>query len=250
MARDSTHGSPRTFNISRKQVIAGITTVVAAPIVSFLLALAYLTPASYEQRMRLMRKEVTEAQAEVAMMQAAYDSMRMERESIIKALNTEREQRAAAEAVTAIADNARATSAAKLQDLENELYELRNKVKLYDSFLRPDDQALPLQCFNLRVNYDQPNNRIMYSVTFLKTDNKDKRSMDIEVRFQVLSGVDVVGIDEALDSADRVRKTSLTQERQLSGVLSTNLRGEGMRILDVKAYGAGDTLVGHCWKAF
>ncbi|MBI1362600.1 MAG: hypothetical protein GC134_01310 [Proteobacteria bacterium] len=250
IARDSTHNINRTFNVSRPAFWGVIGGLIAAPFATFVLALFYLAPASYEARMNALRDAVAAAKKELAFLQGAYDAVVAERDALKQNLSQEREQRAAAEAVTAIADNARATTSARMQDLENQVFELGNKVKLYDSFLRPEEQSLPLQCFNLKVNYDQPKNRLMYNVSFLKTDQKDKRSVDIEVRFQVLSGIEVVGLDDAIEDADRIRKTSLTQERQLSGILRTKLASEGMRILDVKAYGKDESLMAHCWKAF
>ena len=250
MARDSTHNLNKSFNLSRPLFWGLVGGVVMTPIATFMLALFYLAPTTYEARLDGLRKNLATLKSDHTKLQTEALNLRTERDALAHSITTEREQRAAAEAVTAIADNARATTSARMQSLESEVYELRNKVKLYDSFLRPEEQSLPLQCFNLKVNHQSDKNRILYNVSFLKTDQKDKRPVDIEVRFQVLSGVEVVGLNEVLDDADRVRKTSLTQERQLSGVLRTKFTGEGMRILDVKAYGKDENLLAHCWKAF
>lgn len=223
--------------------------VVLAPIAAFWLGYDALGPAQYKKKIAKQQQTISTLEADLDILDSGYQALQEERTRLAQSLEKERQARAAAETEMAISTNAQSSSSARMEELEAELMTLRNQVKLYESFLKPTDAQMPVQCYNMSIN--PVNDAVAYALTFLKADNKDKSKLNIKVKFNILHGTGIMDLDEIkLDDADRVRDEVVQTSRRLTGRIRTEYPKEGLRMLDVKAYNKEDELVAHCWKAF
>lgn len=172
-----------------------------------------------------------------------------ENERLSAESSLDREQRAEAETKIAIAQNAKITATSRQQELEDKVYELEQALGFYEEFVKPATTKNILQCFNIKVTPTR--NRLDYSVNFLRNDQKKKDKITGKVRFRVLSGDNVLNLEEN-DSMESVavRDLSLKKDRVLRGKIMMELPEEGLRILDIKAYDTENNVIAHCWKAF
>lgn len=155
-----------------------------------------------------------------------------------------------AETRLTLAENTRAQSAKRVQELEEQILEMERRMAFYEKLVTPETEEDVLQCFNISIK--KAKNKLTYGINFLKHDQTDKSRIDSEVRFKVMYGESMLNLtEEPAVKDDRQVSMSFTKTKRLRGSLITNVPEEGLHILDIKAYDKkSDKVIAHCWKAF
>ena len=244
------HHEPRTLTLPRWLVIALPLAIVLLPIALFWVGYDVLAPTVLKNRLEAQTDEFVEISSQNKELSQKYNRLDTAYRELQKNILAETNRRAEAEARVTILENARATALEKLEQTEQKVIDLNNKLSMYEDIFRPASEALQLQCFNISI--DSKRDSIDYSVQLMKTDKNDRKELPLTVKFRVLTGPSVLSLGEGMvDDADRVKETSLDSLRQLTGSIRGEFSGEGVRMLDIRAYEKGtDRLAGHCWKAF
>ena len=155
-----------------------------------------------------------------------------------------------AETRLALAENARAQSAKRVQELEAEILQMERQMAFYEKLVTPEAEEDVLQCFNLTLSRKE--DTLTYGINFLKHDQSDKSRLDTEVRFRIRYGENMLSLSEDLSEADdRKVDMSLTKTRRLRGSLKLNTPDDVLQILDVRAYDKeSGKVIAHCWQSF
>lgn len=242
----------RTAHLSRLAIGSTLLLlVVVLPLLAFFLGYNYMAPENMKNRLERQTTEVTAALADNQKLEQEVARLRDEINKLQVENLREINRRAEAEARVSMVETAKSRALTDLEKLKKENNELRSQLDIFHDILQPASETLPVQCYN--VNVTQKRDGLAYTLSLLKTDNKDTRELAITLRPRVLTGQNVATLSES-DSQTDIPPKQIEMSRLLttSGEVSGSFPENGVRVLDIRGYkGGGDgKLVTHCWKAF
>lgn len=251
MSRHSTSSRAKTFSVPKSLFWFLFVLFVSSPVWGYYLSYYFLAPKLIGHNVADMAADLNETNARVNDLEKQNSTLEKRLEKAAKELAEAQQRRAEAEARTAILETTRSKTSGRLQTLEDEVYDLRRAVELYENLLRPATEKEVLQCFNIAADYTPGSKNIKYNVNFLRVDQEDKSTITAKVRYRVLTGKNALALDQAEGAKVLNTQTlSMVKDARLSGTIAKQLPEDGLRILDVKAYDGSDRVIAHCWKAF
>ncbi len=246
---DRTDKGSKTFNISRWVLFFLCALVMFAPSISYYVAYYIVAPNFLVEEAKILGGEVKELTAEVEVLRSDNENYKINNELLKAEGITAREQLAEISTRIEISEKSRATTSIRVQELEEEKLDLERKLAFYEKFVTPDVDDEVLQCFNISLK--QEGKKIKYGINFLKKDQNNKERLKTIVKMKVLYGSNILNLNEDVSyKVDREVKMDITKDRRLTGSLVAELPGEGLHILDIKAYNDDNKVIAHCWKAF
>lgn len=251
-SRKDPHAASRTAHVSRGGIVGLLLfLLVVLPGFAFYLGYIYMAPENMKHRLERQTLEVTEIQKQ-SQQQARELLALKERYNALQVDNlNEINKRAEAEARVSMVETARSAALGQVQKLEAENAELRAQLDIFQDILQPSSETLPVQCYNVSVQ--ETSDGIKYSLSLLKTDNKDTRELDMDLQVRVLTGANVATLNEVkIAKKDRVHEVKMARLLTTSGSVEGSFGKQGVRVLDIRGYGSknDDKLMTHCWKAF
>lgn len=225
--------------------------VVGLPLLAFYAGYTYMAPENMQNRLERQTMEVTSAVRDKQALEEKLDKLRAELNSLQVENLAEINKRAEAEARVSMIQTAKSQALEDVKKLKQENAELRAQLDVFQDILQPTSETLPIQCYNVTVREKQ--NGLNYSLSFLKTDNKDTRELTINLQARVLSGANVAALSEtSIQAGDVEKQIRMTRLLTTTGEIEGDFPENGVRVLDIRGYKEGDdgTLVTHCWKSF
>ena len=212
----------------------------------------YVAPRVWVPQAHEMEVELIKIRAEVADLRIENERLVTDYQGMFGQSQEDEQQRMAAETKVEISENARITATSRLQELEDQVFELQQALSFYEAFVKPAADDNELQCFNIKIN--RSGDRVDYSVNFLRNSQKEKNKINATVKMRILSGRNVLTLEGDKDEVlapDRMAKLSMTKDKVLKGkILAADLSENGLNVLDIKAYDGDNKVLAHCWKAF
>lgn len=248
IARDSTNRDSFHVDIRKSVFWILATLVVLSPFAVGFSLYYWLLPSYDKLQLDAVNHNTTTLKKQLEQVRLAYkeasDGKRMAEDQLQK----ERAENASAQARVAITENMRATSSTRMQELEKNVLDLEGKLQFYRDLIQPDGNNNSLTCYNLDVKSEK--NLIRYSMGWMRTAGGPPK-MDVKVRVRVLAGVDALNMNVP-DKGSFIKTQPMTikKESRLTGEIRVNIPSTGVRILDVRAYGPKETVLGNCWKTF
>lgn len=251
-SKQNPHAS-RTWHLSH--VVIGAVLfffVLFLPLLAFYLGYTYMAPENMQNRLERQtieyasaEKKSQELEGEVSRLQAELNKIQVEN---LQEIN----KRAEAEARVSMVETARSAALQEVKKLKTENADLRTQLDIFQDILQPTSETLPIQCYNVSVR--EKSDGLDYSLSLLKTDNKDTRELKMNLHARVLTGAaNVATLSETdIAEADREKYVEMTRLLTTSGSIDGDFPENGVRVLDIRGYKVGedDTLITHCWKAF
>lgn len=248
---DRTDRGSKTFTVPRPVVIFLLFLMMLAPSATYYLAYYVMAPNYLVKEAKIYKEEARQLSSKVSRFQVENETLKIRNEQLQKEASSSREQLSEISTRIEIAEKARATTSARMQELEDVKLDLERQLAFYEKFITPDTQNEILQCFNITTRMQ--NNRLQYGINFLKKDQKDETLLRTKVSMKVFHGSSILSMteDSANNLADREVDMNITKDRRLTGGLQVNnMSAEGLHILDIKAYDENNKVIAHCWKAF
>lgn len=233
-----------SFHLSKFWLLFWLSAIFIWPVAAYFLSYYQLVP-------KMIGEEVAEMAAELqTLSEVELDNTTLKNKNIQleETLAEERKYRAEAEARVAIVENARANAATELQQAENKIFELKNRLGFYSALMEKSSEKLPLQCFNIQQSLK--GEKLSYKVNFMLEDIDNKDQKEYKVKFRVI-GASNLSMEEVekLPSLQE-REIKLRRDIHIEGDLKVAASQESLRILDIRAYDKADKLAARCWKAF
>ena len=251
-SRKDPHAASRTMHVTRLSIIAVVLfLLVVLPVLAFYLGYIYMAPENMQQRLERQIVEVTnsakqtqELEKELMALKEKYNALQVEN-------LTEINKRAEAEARVSMVETARSAALERAKKLEGQNADLRGQLDIFQDILQPSSETLPVQCYNVSVQ--ETSDGIKYSLSLLKTDNKDTRELEMDLQVRVLVGANVATLNETeIAKKDRLHEVKMARLLTTSGSVDGSFGKDGVRVLDIRGYGSkkDDKLMTHCWKSF
>ena len=168
--QDRTDVQPQTYRATRTKLLLLLAFIVGLPLFGFWVSYSYIAPQRFAVNMKQLKEDRNEATSSMRALEAQYDVIVEENETLRTDLQIERRQRAELEAKMTNTETARQEAGERLADLEEEVVNLQQSVKFYEDFLKPKNEQAPLQCFNIRT--EMKKGRLSYGVSFMKNNQK------------------------------------------------------------------------------
>ena len=179
----------------------------------------------------------------------AYTQLATEKEQLTEQLQGVRAETAAIVAKAAIQTTTETAAQTRLQDLERTVLDLEKKLQFYSDLVQPANNRRILTCYNLTAENSAQGFR--YSVNWVRSDNGTKTAATAKVRFRLLTGADALNMsDPERAPVLKIQDMPVDKDSRLVGEIRANIPKSGIRILDVRAYGPNETLLGNCWTSF
>lgn len=245
MKRNETDRRPLTLHISTQLFWSLLVLAVALPIGGFLVSAGVIAPAWLKLDFNSMRHQVQKAEE----MRKEYTAFKAEYEQMKDQLDTERKQRAEAEAKNTMAETARSEATAKLTQLEGEVLTLRQSVATYEQLLKPKLERELVQCVNLDAGYKD--GKVTYSLNLAKTSAGVSLPAKLTARVSVIVGDNALVMQNAGNRATRNVTLETGKSLAIKGDFAQEIPTDTTRLIDIKVFdGGGNKPVGYCWKTF
>ena len=248
IARDSTNRDSLHVDVSKPLFWSLVVLFVLAPfIVAF--SLYYWVLPSYEKmKFDATSSDYKSLRTQVDKLRDAYKDAVADKERVEEQLRLERTENATAQAKVAITENMRATTSARTQELEKNVLDLEGKLQFYRDLIQPDGNNNSLTCYNLEVSPEK--GVVKYAMNWMHTAGVAPVT-EAKIRVRVLAGVNALNMNVPdKDVVTKTHQVEIKKENRLTGEIRVNIPATGIRILDVRAYGPKDVVLGNCWKTF
>ncbi len=249
LRQDRTDIGPQTFYMSRRGLILLGVFILGFPLLGFWISYQYVAPWLLKldiQQLEASQKNARQMADEVS---AQFDAVLEENQELRDQLTIESSKRAELEARLQIVQTAREEVGMKVADMESELLTLQRKVKFFDTLLKPQEDELALQCYNLSA--ERAGQGVKYGVSLMKSDRKDKKSISVNIEFQVLQGAraEDMQVSDIEQPPLHTRQATFSDTQRLTGTFNIPDMQEGIRLLHIRAF-RGQKLLATCWKTF
>lgn len=248
IARDSTNRDSLHVDVSKPLFWSLVTLFVLAPfIVAF--SLYYWVLPTYEKiKMDATSSDYQALKQQVDQLRLAYKEAVASKEQVEEQLQRERGENATAQAKVAITENMRASTSARTQELEKSVLDLEGKLQFYRDLIQPEGNNNSLTCYNLDVSAEK--GVLRYSMNWMRSANGQQVS-EAKIQMRVLAGMNALNMNVPdKNNVVKTQQLSVVKESRMTGEIRVNIPTSGVRILDVRAYGPKDTVLGNCWKTF
>lgn len=248
MRRDRTDRKPVTVHLTYTRFWVLLVLLVGLPVAAFMVSYYLVAPAKLGADISQMQADRAEALATLAPLEEENDELKARVTQLQKTLQTERQQRAEAEARITIAETARYEGASRVGDMEEELISLRQSLKFYEELVRPKTERDLLKCFN--ISAEMKGKKLTYGINFLKNDTDNKDKIQVNVQMRILQGNAEMKTPETSEVEPiQSRSLGFTNSYRLTGSFTYEPTGGGLRILDVRGLDEENRVIAHCWKA-
>lgn len=249
LRQDRTDVGPRTFHISRAAIISALVCIIGFPFLGFWISYQFVAPWMFQRDISQLEAKKKNAQQMAEEVSAQFDAVLEENQELRDKLTEQSSKRAELEAKLKIVETARDEVSQKASAMETELLTLQRKVKFFDALLKPQEDELALQCYNL--NAERQGDGVKYGVSLMKSDRKDKARIEVNVKFQVLQGAraEEMRVRDIEQDPLHTRQVGFTNTYRLTGTFDVPEMQEGIRLLHIRAF-ERDELVATCWKTF
>jgi hypothetical protein len=248
IARDSTNRDSLHVDVKKPIFWSLVTLFVLSPFIVGLSLYYWILPSYDKLQLDVAQDEYHTLKTQVEQLRAAYNEAAGARRLVEEQLQKERAENASAQARIAITENMRATSSSRLQELEKTVLDLEGKLQFYRDLVQPEGNNNSLTCYNLDVSADK--GVVKYSMNWMRSAGGPPL-LDAKVRVRVLAGVDALNMNVPdKGSFMKTQPLAIKKESRLTGEIRVNIPTSGVRILDVRAFGPKDAVLGNCWKTF
>ena len=248
IARDSTNRDSLHVDVSKGVFWSLATLFVLTPFIVGASLYYWVLPTYEKMKLDATSSDYISLKKQVEQLRLAYKEAAEGKAMAEEQLRSERTENASAQARIAITENMRATTSARTQELEKSVLDLEGKLQFYRDLIQPEGNSNELTCYNLDVSPET--GMVKYSMNWMRS-KAGPALLDAKVRIRVLTGVNALNMNVPDKSpADKVVPLTIKKEGRMTGEIRVNIPTSGVRILDVRAYGPKEAILGNCWKTF
>jgi hypothetical protein len=248
IARDSTNRDSLHIDVKKPVFWSLVTLFVLSPFMVGLSLYYWILPSYDKLQLDATSSDYVTLKKQVEQLRLAYNEAADGKKMAEDQLQKERSENASAQARIAITENMRATSSTRMQELEKNVLDLEGKLQFYRDLIQPEGNNNSLTCYNLDVTAEK--GVVKYAMNWMRSAGGPPL-LDATVRVRVLAGVDALNMNVPdKGSFMKTQPLAIKKESRLTGEIRVNIPTSGVRILDVRAFGPKDVVLGNCWKTF